>query len=444
MPAYVIVGMQWGDEGKGKIVDYLTKYAEIVVRHQGGNNAGHTVVVDGKQTILHLIPSGILHEGIVCIVGNGTVLDPAVVIEELESLNAAGYATAGRLFFSDCAHVIMPYHKLLDKAQERFRGKNRLGTTGRGIGPCYADKADRMGIRMGDLVNEAVFKEKLGAILEYKNGVLEKVLGETPLRFDEVFDEYRGYADQLRPYVADAVKLVHDAVAADRRIIFEGAQGAMLDLDHGTYPYVTSSTTVSGGVCAGAGVGPTNVDGVIGIVKAYTTRVGEGPFPTELTDALGEELRREGKEFGATTGRPRRCGWFDAIQLRRAARLNGMTAIVMTKPDVLSIVDPIRICTGYTINGSVTQDFPTSLEVLENAVPVYEDMPGWNEDISACRTWDDLPEKAKRYFQRIEELLGVPVCTISVGPGREQTIERIDPFSISACGTMRGMTPEPA
>ncbi len=444
MPAYVIVGMQWGDEGKGKIVDYLTKYAEIVVRHQGGNNAGHTVVVDGKQSILHLIPSGILHEGIVCIVGNGTVLDPAVVIDELDSLNAAGYATAGRLFFSDCAHVIMPYHKALDKAQERFRGKNRIGTTGRGIGPCYADKADRMGIRMGDLVNEAVFKEKLGAILEYKNGVLEKVLGETPLQFDEVFDEYRGYAGQLRPYVADAVKLVHDAVAADRRIIFEGAQGAMLDLDHGTYPYVTSSTTVSGGVCAGAGVGPTNVDGVIGIVKAYTTRVGEGPFPTELTDQVGEQLRREGNEFGATTGRPRRCGWFDAIQLRRAARLNGMTAIVMTKPDVLSIVDPIRICTAYNINGSVTHDFPTSLEALENAVPVYEDMPGWNEDISACRTWDDLPEKAQRYFERIEELLGVPVCTISVGPGREQTIERIDPFSISACGTMRGMTPEPA
>jgi adenylosuccinate synthase len=444
MPAYVIVGMQWGDEGKGKIVDYLTQYAEIVVRHQGGNNAGHTVVVNGKQTILHLIPSGILHDGIACIVGNGTVLDPAVLIEELDSLEAAGYKTERRLFFSDCAHIIMPYHKLLDKAQERFRGKNRIGTTGRGIGPCYADKADRIGIRLGDLVDEAVFKEKLEAVLEYKNGVLEKVLGESPLSFAQVFDEYRVYADRLRPFVADAVRMVHDAVAADKRIIFEGAQGAMLDLDHGTYPYVTSSTTVSGGVCAGAGVGPTNINGVIGIVKAYTTRVGEGPFPTELTDDLGEQLRQQGNEFGATTGRPRRCGWFDSVQLRRAARLNGMTAIVMTKPDVLSNLDPLKICTAYKVNGELTEDFPTNIEALEKVEPVYEEMPGWNHDISKCRTWEDLPEKAQRYFLRIEELLGVPVCTISVGPGREQTIERIDPFTIDACGVTRGLTKSPA
>ena len=434
MPAYVIVGMQWGDEGKGKIVDYLTKYAEIVVRHQGGNNAGHTVVVDGRKTVLHLIPSGILHPGISCIIGNGTVLDPAVLIQELDSLEAAGYATAGRLFFSDCAHVIMPYHKLLDSAQERFRGKNRIGTTGRGIGPCYADKADRMGIRLGDLVNETLFADKLGAVLEYKNGVLEKVLGEPPLRFDDIFAEYRGYADRLRPYLADAVHMVHEAVAADKRIIFEGAQGAMLDLDHGTYPYVTSSTTVSGGVCAGAGVGPTNIHGVIGIVKAYTTRVGEGPFPTELTDALGEQLRAQGNEFGATTGRPRRCGWFDAVQLRRAARLNGMTAIVMTKPDVLSTFDPIKICTAYKVRGALTTDFPTGVDAFAQIEPVYEELPGWKQDISGCRTWNDLPGNARRYIQRIEELLRVPVCTISVGPGREQTIERVDPFTLHASG----------
>jgi len=444
MPAYVVVGMQWGDEGKGKIVDYLTKYAEMVVRHQGGNNAGHTVVVDGKQTILHLIPSGILHKGITCIVGNGTVLDPAVVIQELNSLEAAGYETHGRLFFSDCAHVIMPYHKLLDKAQERFRGKNRIGTTGRGIGPCYADKADRIGIRMGDLVNEPIFKEKLAAVLDYKNGVLEKVLNEAPLRFEDVFEEYRVYAERLRPFVTDAVKLVHDAVAADKRIVFEGAQGAMLDLDHGTYPYVTSSTTVSGGVCAGAGVGPTNIHGVIGIVKAYTTRVGEGPFPTELTDALGEQLRTQGNEYGATTGRPRRCGWFDAVQLRRASKLNGMTAIVLTKPDVLSNLDPIKICTAYRVNGKVTKDFPTGIDVLENIEPLYEGDTGLNQDISSCRTWEELPEKAQRYFLRIEELLGVPVCTVSVGPGREQTIERIDPFAIDACGAGHGLTGNPA
>lgn len=444
MPAHVIVGMQWGDEGKGKIVDCLTKYAEVVVRHQGGNNAGHTVVVEGKQTVLHLIPSGILRNNITCIVGNGTVLDPVVVIEELDSLEAAGYEVAGRLFFSDCAHVIMPYHKLLDKAQERFRGKNRIGTTGRGIGPCYADKADRIGIRMGDLVNEAVFKEKLANVLEYKNGVLEKVLNEAPLPFDGIFEEYQGYAERLRPFVTDAVKLVHDAVAADKRIVFEGAQGAMLDLDHGTYPYVTSSTTVSGGVCAGAGVGPTNVNGVIGIVKAYTTRVGEGPFPTELTDGLGEQLRKQGNEFGATTGRPRRCGWFDAVQLRRASRLNGMTAIVLTKPDVLSNMDPIKICTAYKVKGGVTEDFPTDIDVLNSIDPVYEEVPGWNQDISTCRTWDDLPEKARRYFLRIEELLGVPVCTVSVGPGREQTIERIDPFSVDAQTVLHGLMGNPA
>ena len=444
MPACVVVGMQWGDEGKGKIVDYLTKHAEIVVRHQGGNNAGHTVVVEGKKTVLHLIPSGILHEGISCIIGNGTVLDPAVLIQELDSVEAAGCKTLGRLFFSDCAHVIMPYHKLLDKAQERFRGKNRIGTTGRGIGPCYADKADRIGIRLGDLVDEAVFREKLEAVLEYKNGVLEKVLGESPLRFKDVFEEYCGYAGRLRPYVSDAVRMVHDAVAAGKRIIFEGAQGAMLDLDHGTYPFVTSSTTVSGGVCAGAGVGPTNINGVIGIVKAYTTRVGEGPFPTELTDALGEQLRQQGNEFGATTGRPRRCGWFDAVQLRRASRLNGMTAIVMTKPDVLSNFDPIKICTAYKVQGKVTGDVPTRIEAFEGLEPLYEEMPGWNQDISGCRTWEDLPEKAQRYFLRIEELLGVPVCTISVGPGREQTIERMDPFTIDAHGVVRGLTENPA
>ncbi|HEO70332.1 MAG TPA: adenylosuccinate synthase [Candidatus Hydrogenedentes bacterium] len=428
MPGYVIVGMQWGDEGKGKVVDWLTRQADVVVRHQGGNNAGHTVVVDGEQTILHLVPSGILHPGVQCIIGNGAVVDPVVLTEELDGLIKAGIPIDGRLFISDSAHAILPYHKILDKAQEKFRGKNRIGTTGRGIGPAYADKADRFGIRMGDVVHPDRFRTKLDTVLAYKNAVLEKALGEHPLDPASVYEEYRSYADRLRPYVTDCVARVHRALENHKRVIFEGAQGCMLDIDHGTFPFVTSSTTLSSGACSGAGVGPQHINGVIGVVKAYTTRVGEGPFPTELDDETGQALRDRGKEYGATTGRPRRCGWLDCVQLRRSAMVNGTTCLVLTKPDVLNVVNHIKICTAYQVNDIETEDFPTQLADLANARPVYEEWPGWREDISACTSWAELPENAQRYFSRISELLGVPVALISVGAGREETIVHQDPF----------------
>jgi adenylosuccinate synthase len=421
--------MQWGDEGKGKIVDFITRYAQLVVRHQGGNNAGHTLVVNGEQTVLHLIPSGILHEQIACVIANGTVIDPAVLIEELDGLEASGYDLAGRLFISNSAHVIMPYHKLLDGAQEKFRGANKIGTTGRGIGPAYADKADRYGIRMGDLIDAETFKEKLEAVLAYKNTILGALSDDAALTFDAVYEEYCGYAQRLAPYVADGVAMTHDALAADKKVVFEGAQGTMLDLDHGTFPYVTSSTALSGGVCSGAGVGPGVVDGVIGIVKAYSTRVGEGPFPTELLDDTGQKLRDVGHEYGATTGRPRRCGWLDAVQLRRAVLLNGTTTIALTKTDVLSDFDTLKICTGYEVNGEKTDAFPTQLKDLAQVTPNYEEHPGWDADITGCRTWDDLPENAQRYILRIEELIGAPISLVSVGPGRDQTIERSNPMA---------------
>lgn len=429
MPAHVIVGMQWGDEGKGKIVDFLTSQADVVVRHQGGNNAGHTLVVNGRKTVLHLIPSGILHPGTLCIIGSGTVVDPAVLIRELDQLEASGCSFAGRFFISDGAHIIMPYHRIFDEAQELFRGSKKIGTTGRGIGPAYADKADRFGIRFGDLLDTELLRDKLKALLEYKNGVLTKLFERQALDFDEVFAEYSGYANRLRPYLADGVKLVHEALDAGKRVVFEGAQGTMLDLDHGTFPYVTSSTTLSGGVCAGAGVGPKAVSGVIGIVKAYTTRVGEGPFPTELLDATGENLRAKGQEFGATTGRPRRCGWLDCVQLRRAAMLNGATCLAITKPDVLSGLDTLKICTSYRIGDETTTDFPGQISRLGKAQPVFEEMPGWSEDISNCRTWEQLPENARNYFRRIEELVRTPIAIVSVGPGREETILCKDPLS---------------
>ncbi len=429
MPGYVIVGMQWGDEGKGKIVDYLTAEADMVVRHQGGNNAGHTVVVDGKQTVLHLIPSGILHDGTVCIIGNGTVLDPEVLCKELDSLDASQCAYHDRLFISSGAHIIMPYHKVLDGAQEKFRGSRKIGTTGRGIGPAYADKADRAGIRFADFVSPDLFRSKLAEILEYKNVLLTKVFDEKPLDADAVFDSYQGFADRLRPLAADTVAMVHEALAAGKRVVFEGAQGTMLDLDHGTFPFVTSSTTLAGGVCSGSGVGPREVQGVIGIVKAYSTRVGEGPFPTELLDETGETLRKQGHEFGATTGRPRRCGWLDCVQLRRAAKLNGTTGIVLTKPDVLDVLDTIRVCTAYDLDGKRISEFPTQVDDVARVRPVYEEMPGWKQDISGCRSWDALPENARRYFERIEKLIDVPINIVSVGPGREQTITHRSPFA---------------
>ncbi len=429
MPGYIIVGMQWGDEGKGKTVDFLTERADVVVRHQGGNNAGHTVVVNGKETILHLIPCGILHERATCIIGHGTVIDPAVLIQELDDLEAASCRVDGRLHISEAAHIIMPYHRIIDGAQERFRGKNRIDTTRRGIGPTYADKVNRTGIRFGDLLDTETFKEKLRIALEYKNMVLTRIFDEEALDYDEMLGEYAAYADRLRGYADDTVELLHKARSDGKMIIFEGAQGAMLDLDHGTFPYVTSSTTMSGGVFAGAGIGPGQIDGVIGILKAYSTRVGEGPLPTELHGEDGERLREAGKEYGATTGRPRRCGWLDIVPLRRAAKICGLTNLVLTKSDVLGEFDKLRICTAYKIDGVQTDHFPNMLARLEKAEPVYEEMPGWKTDISSCRSWDEFPKEARDYISRIEELAGAPISVISVGPGRDQTIVRQDPFA---------------
>jgi len=429
MPGFVIVGMQWGDEGKGKVVDFLTSQADMVVRHQGGNNAGHTVVVNGKQTVLHLIPSGILHDTTVCVIGNGTVLDPEVLCKELDNLDAAGCNYKKRLFISSGAHVIMPYHRVMDRAQEKFRGSKKIGTTGRGIGPAYADKADRFGLRFADFVDPLAFAQKLKDTVSYKNTILQKSFGEEAIDYDAVLKSYSVYADRLRPFVADSVTMVHDVLGQGKRVMFEGAQGSMLDLDHGTFPYVTSSTTLAGGVCAGAGVGPSAINGVIGIVKAYSTRVGEGPFPTELLNGTGDLLRTTGHEFGATTGRPRRCGWIDTVQLRRAVQLNGATNIVLTKPDVLGVLDVIEICVAYEIDGKRTEIFPAEIGTLAKVKPIYEEMPGWQRDISTCRSWEDLPETARAYFTRVEKLIGVPVSIISVGPGREQTILHRDPFA---------------
>ncbi|PCJ53341.1 MAG: adenylosuccinate synthase [Candidatus Hydrogenedentota bacterium] len=428
MPGYIIIGMQWGDEGKGKTVDFLTKDADMVVRYQGGNNAGHTVVVNGKETVLHLIPCGILHDTTTCIIGNGTVLDPAVLLVELADLKKANCEVTGRLHISEAAHVIMPYHKVIDGAQETFRGKNKIGTTNRGIGPAYADKADRMGIRFGDLLDPAIFKEKLTSVLEYKNAIITKTFGLDPLSIDDIYNEYTEYADQLRQFAGDTVNIIHKAQDEKLNIVFEGAQGAMLDIDHGTFPYVTSSTTMAGGVFSGAGIAPGTIDGTIGIIKAYTTRVGEGPLPTELTCDTGEALRKAGNEFGATTGRPRRCGWLDMVQLRRAVKICGITQFVLTKSDVLGAFEKIKICTAYDINGTETIEFPTRLDQMQAAKPIYEELPGWSTDISQCTTWEELPQAAQNYINRIEELTGAPVSLVSVGPGREQTIVKQAPF----------------
>ncbi len=429
MPGFVIAGMQWGDEGKGKIVDCLAARADLVVRQQGGNNAGHTVVVSGQQTILHLIPSGILHPGTVCIIGSGTVIDPAVLCAELDLLTEAGCGYDGRLLVSDCAHMILPYHKEIDRLQESSRGDDRIGTTGRGIGPAYADKANRAGIRFGEFVHPERFAPRLRTAVEDKNRFIQGAYGADPLDADAILAEYTAYADRLRPLLSDTVPVIHQALRAGRQVMFEGAQGAMLDIDHGTYPFVTSSTTLSGGACSGGGVGPRAIQSVIGIVKAYTTRVGEGPFPTELTGAEGDALRDAGHEFGATTGRPRRCGWLDLVQLRHACMTNGPTGLVITKADVLSALDRIPVCTGYTLDDRAVDRFPSSVEEVEMLRPLYEILPGWKTDISKCTQWDELPPNAKAYFDYIERQLEVPVQIISVGPGREQTIIHRDPLA---------------
>jgi len=421
MSAIIVIGTQWGDEGKGKVVDYLAQKADVVVRYQGGNNAGHTVVVDGKEFKLHLLPSGILYKGKTCVVGNGVVIDPAVMIKELESMKAKGIETAD-LKVSNRAHVIMPYHRLLDEVEEDYRGDHKIGTTKRGIGPCYMDKNARSGIRMVDLLDEAEFSAKLERNLEAKNHLLQAVYGVDGFDYDQVRREYLGYAEILRPYVADTSIYLNQAIGQGKKVLFEGAQATLLDLDHGTYPYVTSSHPVAGGACIGAGIGPTKISTVIGVVKAYTTRVGEGPFPTELKDATGDHIRERGHEYGTTTGRPRRCGWLDAAIVRYAGQVSGLDCLAITRLDILDGLKTLKICVGYKYKGQMLAEFPASLKVLAAVEPVYEEMPGWPGSICAIRTYEDLPANARRYVERLSAVAGIPLGIVSVGPARDQTI----------------------
>ncbi|MBT1074289.1 adenylosuccinate synthase [Geobacter grbiciae] len=430
MANVVVVGAQWGDEGKGKVVDIYTEHADDVVRYQGGNNAGHTLVVNGEKTVLHLIPSGILHKGKRCIIGNGVVLDPEVFIMEINRLKEKGrLQDDSALLVSESVHIIMPYHKQIDLAREAKSGDKKIGTTGRGIGPTYEDKIGRRGIRLMDLLDPEIFARKLRENLEEKNFILERLLGGEPLSFDEIHKTYSGYADILRKYVANTSLILCKDIAAGKKLLFEGAQGTLLDVDHGTYPFVTSSSTCAGGASTGTGVSPRDIHEIIGISKAYVTRVGSGPFPTELLDADGEQLRQTGGEFGATTGRPRRCGWFDAMVVRFAVRVNGLTGVALTKLDVLNDFDTIKICTGYTYEGKPVEDLPANLAVFEKCQPVYEEMPGWKCDIRGVRRFEDLPEKARHYVHRLQELIGCPIVLVSIGPGRDETITIRNPFA---------------
>ena len=426
MANVVIVGTQWGDEGKGKIVDLLTQYADIVVRFQGGNNAGHTIVLKGEKFIFHLIPSGILYGDKKCIIGNGVVLDPAALIEEITEVKKKGYfKDDSRLMISEETHLILPYHRKIDLAREKIF---KIGTTGRGIGPAYEDKVARCGIRMVDLLDEKIFRKKLEENLAQKNLYLVQVLKEKRIDVSEILDEYLEVKRQLEKYVKNTSLVLYEEIQKGKHILFEGAQGALLDVDHGTYPYVTASNTVAGNACAGSGIGPTMIDSVIGVTKAYTTRVGEGPFPTELRDQLGERIRERGEEYGATTGRPRRCGWFDAVIVNHAVRINGIHEIAMTKMDVLNDFEKINICVGYRLNGKVLHHVPSNLEMLERSEPVYEELDGWKTEIKGVRKLSDLPANAKRYIRRIEELIHTRIKMISVGSERNETIEGGNPF----------------
>jgi adenylosuccinate synthase len=421
----VVLGTQWGDEGKGKVVDMLAEHADLVVRFQGGNNAGHTLVVDGQEFISHLIPSGIL-QGKKCLIGNGVVVDPAVLTKEIEGLRSRKIGVSPDNFFiSRNAHIIMPYHKTIDAAREKSQ---RIGTTGRGIGPCYEDKVGRVGLRFVDMLTTGGWREKVIQRVEDKNIYLEKMFGLPPLDMEAVIQEYSDYAETLTPYVANVSKMIADANAAGKHVLFEGAQGTYLDIDHGTYPFVTSSNTVAGNACCGTGIGPTSITGVLGIVKAYTTRVGEGPFPTELFDETGEYLQKKGSEFGATTGRKRRCGWLDVVMLKNAAMLNGLTGLAVTKLDILSGLKTIEVCVGYQYKGVKLSDFPADLNVLAECRPVYETMAGWPDDISHAKSLDELPPNAITYLNYIEEMVGVPVQIVSVGAGRGSAIVTTNPF----------------
>ncbi|MBI4040293.1 MAG: adenylosuccinate synthase [Deltaproteobacteria bacterium] len=425
MSTVVVVGVQWGDEGKGKIVDILAKQSDAVVRFQGGNNAGHTVVVGKEAFFLHLIPSGILHEGKKCLIGNGVVVDPKIFLEEVEELKKKGFLKNTKdLLVSDCAHVIMPYHRLIDVARENQTGKTKIGTTGRGIGPAYGDKITRRGIRLLDLLDKAHFRNKLLPILEEQNFYLTEYFKGAPLKLDDLVEEYYAYGQKIKPYLADVSLWIDQALRDKKKILFEGAQGILLDVDHGTYPYVTSSNCVAGAVCSGAGVGPTQINQMLGIFKAYTTRVGTGPFPTELKDDIGDYLQKKGHEFGTTTGRRRRCGWADIVGLKYAIRVSGMTSLAMMKIDVMTGLDQVKICVGYQYQGKLLASYPSSSELLEQCEPVYETLPGWKEALTQCQTFEALPKAAQRYIQTIEEMLHVPIDMISVGPERDQIIVR--------------------
>ena len=423
----VVVGAQWGDEGKGKITDLLSRSADMVVRYQGGVNAGHTVVVNDQTLKLHLIPSGILHPETECIIGTGTVIDPQLLIQELDQLEQAGVSTTN-LHIAETAHVTMPYHRLIDQASEERRGSHKIGTTGRGIGPTYADKSERTGLRVLDLLDAANLEAKVQWAVEYKNVLLEKFYGLPPLDPKAIVNEYLGYAQRLQPHVVDGSLRIYDAVSHKRNILFEGAQGTLLDLDHGTYPYVTSSNPVAGGACVGAGVGPTIIDRVIGVAKAYTTRVGEGPFPTELLDETGQLLGDRGAEFGTTTGRARRCGWFDAVIGRYAVRINGLDCLAITKLDVLDNLPEIKVCVAYEVAGERCSDFPSNAHRFAQCQPIYETLPGWQESTSHCRSLEELPPAALDYLKVLAELMSVPIAIISVGAERSQTIIVEDPI----------------
>lgn len=427
MANVIVIGAQWGDEGKGKITDLLSKSADVVVRYQGGVNAGHTVVVQGQTFKLHLIPSGILYPETQCIIGSGTVIDPKVLIGELDQLKELNISTEN-LMISQTAHVTMPYHRMIDQASEERRGDFKIGTTGRGIGPTYADKSERTGIRILDLIEPETLREQLHWTIIYKNAILEKLYNLPPLDPEAVIEEYLAYAERLRPHVVDCSLKIYDAVQRKRNILFEGAQGTLLDLDHGTYPYVTSSNPVAGGACVGAGVGPTMIDRVIGVSKAYTTRVGEGPFPTELSGTLGELLCDRGAEFGTTTGRKRRCGWFDAVIGRYAVRINGIDCLAVTKLDVLDELEEIKVCVAYEIDGQRCEDFPSSSRVFANCRPIYKTLPGWQQSTADCRTLEDLPSKALDYLKFLAELMKVPIAIVSLGASRDQTIIVEDPI----------------
>ena len=421
MPALVLLGAQWGDEGKGKATDLLGDRVDYVVRYQGGNNAGHTVVIGDQKYALHLLPSGILSSNCVPVIGNGVVIDPAVLLEEIKGLNERGIDTS-KLTISLNAHLITPYHRTIDKVTERFLGKAKIGTTGRGIGPAYADKINRIGIRVQDLFDPSILRQKLEAALRDKNQVLVKVFNRNNINVDDVLAEYLNYAEILRPYVADTALLLNKALEEGKTVLLEGSQGTLLDVDHGTYPYVTSSNPTSGGACTGSGIGPTKIDRVIGILKAYTTRVGSGPFPTELFDEDGEALRRIGGEVGVTTGRNRRCGWFDAPIARYATRVNGLTDFFLTKLDVLTGWEKIPVCVAYEVDGKRVEEVPASQSDFHHAKPIYEYLDGWKEDISNCKKFEDLPINAQKYVQYLEKISGAPMSAIGVGPGRNQTI----------------------